>query len=121
VKSKHGSMELEKQFDGLKLEVTRMNRFLEHETLANLQNKSDIINVSDPTRGSTAGVEVDAEHEGLWEGHVPVGNAPLVHAVSCVADSRLDSQCFRPEDVILDFALGGQGRLPKMIFFCVCG
>lgn len=38
-----GHVEMEKQFDGLKLEVHRINRFVEHENLVNPQSKPGIL------------------------------------------------------------------------------
>jgi hypothetical protein len=43
-----GRAELEKQVDGLKLEVNRVNRFFECETMANHQRGACIFNPSDP-------------------------------------------------------------------------
>jgi hypothetical protein len=44
-----GRVEMEKQFDGLKLEVHRINRFLEHENLVNPQSKMGIFSSAEPT------------------------------------------------------------------------
>jgi hypothetical protein len=55
-----GRAEIERQFDGLKLEVHRMNRLLEHENLERAQGKPQIFS----TNGSTFGVSSSATAEG---------------------------------------------------------
>jgi hypothetical protein len=46
VEVEQGHTALEKQFDGLRLEVHRMNRLLEHDNLANQQDKPGIFSAS---------------------------------------------------------------------------
>jgi hypothetical protein len=48
-----GRVDLEKQFDGLRLEVGRLNCFMEHETMVNPQVKKGIF--VDPSLSAAAG------------------------------------------------------------------
>jgi hypothetical protein len=49
-----GQVELGKQFDGLKLEVNCLNRFLERENMSNPQDKAGIFGVGDTDTSSSA-------------------------------------------------------------------
>jgi hypothetical protein len=46
VESKAGRADMEKRFDGLKLEVLCINKFMERESMENQQNKSGIFTTS---------------------------------------------------------------------------
>jgi hypothetical protein len=110
-----GHTALEKQFDGLRLEVHRMNRLLEHDNLANQQDKPGIFSTSAYGSGAKMpGVELEvpqmlgsgASH-GKSTSQGLAGDGELHQSVSTGFHSE-SSQA-------------GQGRLPKMNFLVFSG
>jgi hypothetical protein len=84
-KMEMGHPDLSKQFDSLKLEVTRLNRFIEHETMVNQQGQRGIFNVVEHTSAEgSAGPWVDLHHHGFLENASKVPDYGEIHSLFVV-------------------------------------
>jgi hypothetical protein len=135
-KAEQGRAPLKKQFDGLKLKVHRMNRFLERDNLVNQQEKQGIFTSKDgsftnQSMGDVAGGlksrRADATQHQQGRGGVPS------QTTTCAASTSNTNFCPRGVETAVDLrhpslhesrsesGRGCQGRLPKLHFSAFWG
>jgi hypothetical protein len=97
---------VEKQLDRLRLEVTRMNRFFERETLAGQQAKLGIIGAAEAAGGTLLPIATDSALD-----------AGMTQARSVASDVEWDSRrVVQGDSRRAESSRMGQGRLPKLQF-----
>jgi hypothetical protein len=125
-KSRH--MDMEKHVDSLKLEVHRLNRFLERETMANPQDKPSIFTTVESARPSTSHVAADGPDGcrvdnfprdcefGSASTHTHVLDNGTLLAKSHVVDSALDHVRSHQFCDLVKSSRASQVQLPKLQF-----
>jgi hypothetical protein len=119
-----GRADLEKQFDGLHLELGRLNQFMERESLVNRQERSGIF--VDPPAGAAVG-GADTSHadtsnrdreygSSLPNSRIPgsgMSNPGIPH---CHPEYSSEQSRGRPNQSIAESVRASQGKLPKIQF-----
>jgi hypothetical protein len=121
--------DLHKHFYDVKLEVARLNRFMEHETMANLQSKTGILTTNElvstrsPLMNATDGSERhrsdlhtrDREFgPGFTQTHIPANGTP--YPKSDFHGVEHDSAHSAPHPPHFDLVRSSHGKLPKINF-----
>jgi hypothetical protein len=122
-------VEMDKQFRGLKLEVNRINCFLERETMAHAQDKHGILTINKSARPTSnqftdgpVGHRVentprDREYGSVFtHTHIPTNGTSQTKPNSRNLESLHERQGDHQSGTFGDFARSSHGRLPKLQF-----
>jgi hypothetical protein len=109
-----GRAALEKQVDGLKLEVHRVNRFFDRETMAHPQDKPDIFPNVESSGAAVGGIDA---HRSTNGGDCEHGSMFTYTADHWGGTSQPNSTCYAPlSGQRAESIHVGQGRFPKLQF-----
>jgi hypothetical protein len=123
--------EMDKQFGGLKLEVNRINRFLERENMAHAQGKPGILTINEsasarPTSNPFAdgpdghnvdNIPRDREYGSVFtHTQIPTNGTSQTKPISHTLESSHERPGGRQLGMFGDLVRGGHGRLPMLQF-----